>query len=113
MNKSYIRAFLTLTALSFSEQVTANGLTNRDYQMAKKNISDDAITAKKDCELLVNKDKDICLVNAKKSERNAKNKLEARFKKRNKIDNKMTTTNTVQVATEKHSTQKIDRLRRP
>jgi hypothetical protein len=113
MNISYIRALLTITALSFNEQVLAEVLTHRDYQIAKKNISDEASAAKKECSLLNDKAKNICLVNAKKGERTAQNKLNARFKKIHHLDNKISTSDTAHEYFKQHSTPKVDRLRRP
>lgn len=80
MNQANITAILAITALSFSAGAIAENLSHSEYQAAEKQISAEYNSAKRSCDSFSQKARDICMAEAKRTEKAAKTKLSASYR---------------------------------
>jgi hypothetical protein len=89
MNSSHITAILAVTSLAFSVSVMAQGMSSREYKTAEKSIAADYLSAKASCDVFADNARDICLAEAKRSERISKAELESNYKPSGKASYKL------------------------
>ncbi len=86
MKNPYISAILAITSLAFSVSVMAQSMTGSEYKAANKSIAADFLSAKASCDVFTNNARDICLAEAKRSERISKAELESNYKPSSKAN---------------------------
>lgn len=80
MNTSHITAMLAITALSFSAGALAENLSHSEYRAAEKQISVEYNSAKKSCDSFTRSARNLCMAEAKRTEKAAKTKLAAGYR---------------------------------
>lgn len=80
MNTPHITAILAITAISFNTGAIAENLSRSEYQAAEKQISAEYNSARKSCDSFARNAKDICMAEAKRTQKAAKSKLAASYK---------------------------------
>lgn len=113
MNKSYMSAILAVTALAFSDSAMAIDKSNSEYNATKKQISADYKSAQKECDVLVDNAKNICLAKTKRIRNSANSKLTARHETHKNLNNKMSTSKAPIETPKTNTTETMEHLRRP
>jgi len=77
---NYISAILAVTSLAFSVGALAQDMSKSEYKAARKNIAAEYKSNKAGCDSYANNARDICMAEAKGTQKVAKAELEARYK---------------------------------
>lgn len=80
MNTPYITAILAVTALSFSTVAMAERISKREHKASAKRIEAEYKSALISCDSFVNNVRNICMAEAKRTEKVAKAELNAKYK---------------------------------
>ena len=80
MNKPHITAILAVTALSFSAGAMAIRMSKSEHKASEKRIEGEYKSALKSCDSFSHNARNICLAEAKRTEKIAKAELNAKYK---------------------------------
>jgi len=80
MSTNYFTDILAITILSFSTGAMAENMSQSEYRAAEKIIAADYKSTQKCCELFAVNDKEICMTEAKRTQKIAKTALVERYK---------------------------------
>jgi hypothetical protein len=86
MNNQHISSMLAITSLAFSTTLMAQGMSNREYNVADKAIEAEYKSAMASCDSFADNARNICMTVAKGHKKVAKAQLEARYKPSKEAD---------------------------
>jgi hypothetical protein len=85
MNTPYFTAILAVTTLAFSDGAIGKNLSKSEYQAAERKIGAEYKSARTSCDFLDPDAREICMAEAKRTNKIAKAKLEEHYKPASKV----------------------------
>jgi hypothetical protein len=90
MNTPYITAILAITSAVFSAGAIGENMSSSEYKAAENKIDAEYKSAITSCNFLAPNAKDICMAEAKRTEKSERTDLKARYRPINKVSYKLT-----------------------